>query len=198
MPEDLPERFGPYQVEGRLGAGGMGQVYRARDTRLGREVAVKVIAHEKADDPGLQSRFAREARAASALNHPNIVSVYDVGEQDGTHYIVSELVQGESLRQTISRGPLPSGQSIRIATQIADALKAAHAAGIVHRDLKPENIMVTPDERVKVLDFGLARRIQQISDTERTVTQSVAGPGMIVGTAGYMSPEQICGEETDY
>jgi serine/threonine protein kinase len=129
MPEDLPERFGPYQIEGRLGAGGMGQVYRARDTRLGREVAVKVIVHEKADDPALQARFEREARAASALNHPNIVSVYDVGEQDGTHYIVTELVQGESLRQIISRGRLPPDQLARIAAQIADALKTGKHHG---------------------------------------------------------------------
>jgi tRNA A-37 threonylcarbamoyl transferase component Bud32/Tfp pilus assembly protein PilF len=200
MPEDLPERFGPYQVEGRLGAGGMGQVYRARDTRLGREVAVKVIAHEKADDPGLQARFEREARAASALNHPNIVSVYDVGEQDGTHYIVTELVHGESLRQIISRGPLAPDQLARLASQIADALKAAHAGGIVHRDLKPENIMVTPEGRVKILDFGLARRVKQhVSQADNTVTlATTTQPGTIVGTAGYMSPEQICGEEIDH
>jgi tetratricopeptide (TPR) repeat protein len=200
MPEDLPEHFGPYQVEGRLGAGGMGQVYRARDTRLGREVAVKVIVHEKAADPGLQARFEREARAASALNHPNIVSVYDVGEQDGTHYIVTELVQGESIRQAISRGPLPPDQLTRIASQIADALKAAHASGIVHRDLKPENIMITAEGRVKVLDFGLARRVKQpVSQADNTMTISTTTqPGTIVGTAGYMSPEQICGEEIDH
>src|SRR5579862_7530607 len=200
MPEDLPDRFGPYQVEGRLGAGGMGQVYRARDTRLGREVAVKVIAHDKADDPGLQARFEREARAASALNHPNIVSIYDVGEQDGTHYIVTELVHGESLRQIISRGPLPQDQLARLASQIADALKAAHAGGIVHRDLKPENIMVTAEGRVKILDFGLARRVKQhVSQADNTVTlATTTQPGTIVGTAGYMSPEQICGEEIDH
>jgi tetratricopeptide (TPR) repeat protein/tRNA A-37 threonylcarbamoyl transferase component Bud32 len=201
MPEEnLPERFGPYQIEGRLGAGGMGQVYRARDTRLGREVAVKVITHDKADDPSLQARFEREARAASALNHPNIVSVFDVGEQDGTHYIVTELVQGESLRRIISRGPVPADQLKRIALQIADALKAAHGAGIVHRDLKPENIMLTPDGRVKILDFGLARRMRQhVSERDNTMTLSTTTqPGTVVGTAGYMSPEQICGEEVDH
>src|SRR5271168_3997202 len=203
MSDDLPERFGPYQVEGRLGAGGMGQVYRARDTRLGREVAVKVITHDKADDPGLQARFEREARAASALNHPNIVSVFDVGEQDGTHYIVTELVHGESLRATISRGRVPRDKLKPIAMQIADALKAAHAAGIVHRDLKPENIMVTPDGRVKILDFGLARRIKPrvapMSEDDKTVTlATTTQPGTVVGTAGYMSPEQICGEEVDH
>ena len=199
MPGNLPERLGPYQIGDKLGAGGMGEVYRARDTRLDRDVAIKVILQERSDEATLQSRFAREARAASALNHPNIVCVYDVGEQDGTQYIVSELVQGESLRQMISRGPLPPAQSVKIATQLADALKAAHAAGIVHRDLKPENIRVTSEGRVKVLDFGLARRIQRTSDPDRTVTQTTAGHGgMAIGTAGYMSPEQICGEEADY
>jgi tetratricopeptide (TPR) repeat protein len=201
MPEeDLPERFGPYHIEGRLGAGGMGQVYRARDTRLGREVAVKVITHDKAGDPTLQARFEREARAASALNHPNIVSVFDVGEQDGTHYIVTELVPGESLRRMISSGPVPAEQLKRIATQIADALKAAHGAGIVHRDLKPENIMLTPDGRVKILDFGLARRMKHhVSERDNTMTLSTTTqPGTVVGTAGYMSPEQICGEEVDH
>ena len=129
MPGNLPDRLGPYQIGDRLGAGGMGEVYRARDTRLERDVAVKVILPERSEDATLQSRFAREARAASALNHPNIVCIYDVGEQDGTHYIVSELVHGESLRQMISRGPLPSEQSLTIAMQIADALKAAARRG---------------------------------------------------------------------
>src|ERR1035438_9198814 len=200
MPADLPERFGPYQIAARLGQGGMGEVYLAHDTRLGRDVAIKVIAHERAGDTNLQSRFEREARAASALNHPNIVSVYDVGEQDGTQYIVSELVRGESLRQMISRGPVPAPELARIATQIADALIAAHAAGIIHRDLKPENIMVTVEGRVKVLDFGLARCIKQhVSDSQSTVTQSAATqPGLVMGTAGYMSPEQICGQAVDH
>jgi len=192
-------RLGPYEVLEPLGAGGMGQVWRARDTRLGREVAIKIIAHEKAGDAGLQSRFEREARALSALNHPNIVSVYDVGEHDGAQYIVSELVHGESLRQLISRGPLPSDRLVRIAAQISNALAAAHRAGIVHRDLKPENIMITSEGSAKILDFGLARHIKpQAAGADSTVTQTAATQaGMVMGTAGYMSPEQICGEEVD-
>jgi serine/threonine protein kinase len=200
MPGDLPERFGPYKVEERLGAGGMGEVYRARDTRLGRDVAIKVIAGEKSKDAGLLARFEREARAASALNHPNIVAIYDIGEQDGAPYIVSEFVRGESLRHMLSRGPLPFHQFIRIATQIADALAAAHQAGIVHRDLKPENIMVTAEGRAKILDFGLARRMRQaVASSDSTVTQmNVTQAGVILGTAGYMSPEQILGSEVDH
>ena len=192
-------RLGPYEVQEPLGAGGMGQVWKARDTRLGRDVAVKIIAHARAEEAGLQLRFEREARALSALNHPNIVSVYDVGEQDGSQYIISELVPGESLRQRISRGPLPPGELLRMAAQISTALMAAHTAGIVHRDLKPENIMITPDGRPKILDFGLARRIaQRTAAGDSTVTQTTATqPGTVMGTAGYMSPEQICGEEVD-
>jgi serine/threonine protein kinase/Flp pilus assembly protein TadD len=200
MAGDLPERFGPYKVEERLGAGGMGEVYRARDTRLGREVAIKVIAREKANNAALLARFDREARAASALSHPNIVGVYDIGEQDGAPYIVSEFVRGESLRQIVSRGPLPYNQFMRIAAQIADALAAAHAAGIVHRDLKPENIMVTPEGRAKILDFGLARRtLQAVSNSDSTVTlMNITLPGTVLGTAGYMSPEQILGTPVDH
>jgi tetratricopeptide (TPR) repeat protein len=192
-------RLGPYEVLEPLGAGGMGQVWKARDPRLGRDVAVKIIAHARAEDAGLQLRFEREARALSALNHPNIVCVFDVGEQNGSQYIISELVPGESLRQRISRGPLPSGELLRMASQISNALMAAHAAGIVHRDLKPENIMITPDGRPKILDFGLARRIpERTAAGDSTVTQTTATqPGTVMGTAGYMSPEQICGEEVD-
>ena len=192
-------KLGPYEILGPLGAGGMGQVWKARDTRLDREVAIKIIAHDKSEDATLQSRFEREARALSALNHPNIVAVYDVGEHEGGRYIVSELVRGESLRQVLSRGPLPADRLIPLATQIANALAAAHSAGIVHRDLKPENIMITGEGNVKILDFGLARRTRlQSRPSESTVTQTTATqPGMVMGTAGYMSPEQICGEEID-
>ncbi len=192
-------RLGPYEVIEPLGAGGMGQVWKARDPRLGRDVAIKIIAHERSDDVTLQSRFEREARALSALNHPNIVCVYDVGEQDGAQFIVSELVHGESLRQTISRGPLPFDRLLSIATQIAGALTTAHAAGIVHRDLKPENIMLTREGVPKILDFGLARRVSQgTANVESTVTQTTATqPGTVMGTAGYMSPEQICGQAVD-
>ena len=192
-------KLGPYEVLEPLGAGGMGQVWKARDPRLGRDVAIKIIAHEKSADATLQSRFEREARALSALNHPNIVCVYDMGEHDGAQYIVSELVHGESLRQRISRGPLPSDALLSIATQIAGALTTAHAAGIVHRDLKPENIMVTDEGVPKILDFGLARRLaSSTTNPDSTVTQTTATqPGTVMGTAGYMSPEQICGEAVD-
>jgi tetratricopeptide (TPR) repeat protein len=191
--------LGPYEVREPLGAGGMGEVWKARDTRLERDVAIKVITHDKADDTMLQSRFGREAKTLSALNHPNIVCVYDVGEQSGAHYIVSELVRGESLRKFVSAGPLPYDRLLNLAGQTARALKAAHAAGIVHRDLKPENIMVTADDTVKILDFGLARHVRQAgASAENSLTQTIATqPGMVMGTAGYMSPEQICGEEVD-
>ncbi len=191
-------RLGPYEVLEPLGEGGMGQVWKARDTRLDRPVAIKIIAPDKSADAGLQSRFEREARALSALNHPNIVCVYDVGTQDGAPYIVSELVPGDSLRRIVSRGPLPFDRLVTIAGQIAGALARAHAAGIVHRDLKPENIIITPEGVPKILDFGLARRLAPASHPDSTVTQTTATqPGTVMGTAGYMSPEQICGEAVD-
>ena len=189
-------RLGPYEIVGKLGAGGMGEVYRARDPRLGRIVAVKLLTHS--GDPGLRQRFEQEARAASALNHPNILTVHDVGEQNGAQYIVSELVEGEPLRALIQRGPAPLRKTLDIATQIADGLAAAHKAGIAHRDLKPENVMLTPDGRAKILDFGLAKRTGRAAPAEHepTVTQATEA-GMVIGTAGYMSPEQARGEEVD-
>ena len=151
-------RIGPYEIVSLLGSGGMGDVYRARDARLGRAVAVKVLTPDVANDPGRRQRFEQEARAASALNHPNILSVYDTGSQDGLVYIVSELIDGETLRDHLKRGALPQSRTLEIAGQVADALAAAHAADIVHRDLKPENIMLTRDGRAKILDFGLAKQ----------------------------------------
>src|SRR5215472_7445908 len=148
-------QLGPYEVQSLLGAGGMGEVYRACDARLNRTVALKILPSQVAADPGRRQRFEQEARAASALNHPNIVTVYDIGAQDGLAYIVSELIEGESLRDVVQRGPMPVSRLLDIAGQTAAALAAAHAAGIVHRDLKPENIMVTRDGRAKILDFGL-------------------------------------------
>src|SRR5947207_12473156 len=147
-------RFGPYEVVGLLGAGGMGEVYRAKDPRLNRDVALKIL-QSTAADPIRQQRFLEEARAASALNHPNILSVYDVGTEQGSAYIVAELVDGESLRELIARGPMSAPDVIDVATQIADRLAAAHEAGIVHHDLKPENVMVTRDGRVNIVDFDL-------------------------------------------
>jgi serine/threonine protein kinase len=176
----------------------MGQVFRASDPRLGRDVAIKVLP--STTDAGLRERFSQEARAASALNHPNIVGVYDVGSHDDSAYIVSELVEGESLRATVERGPVPIRKLLDIATQIADGVAAAHAAGIVHRDLKPENIMVTRDGRVKILDFGLAKMQQGPTggQSEETLVMNATTPGMILGTVNYMSPEQARGAPVDY
>jgi eukaryotic-like serine/threonine-protein kinase len=187
-------RLGAYELVARLGAGAMGEVYRARDSRLGRDVALKILPAGFASDPDRRRRFEQESRAASALSHPNIVTVYDVGDQDGVSYIVSELVEGESLRDLIERGPLPLRKTIDIGAQIADGLAAAHAAGVVHRDLKPENIMLTRDRRPKILDFGLAR-YQPATPAEGTMTMTQ--PGMVIGTAGYMSPEQVTGSPAD-
>jgi len=190
MPLAPGSRLGVYEIVSRLGAGAMGEVYRARDARLGREVALKILPAEFAANPDRRRRFEQESRAAGALNHPNIVAVYDVGEQDGLSYIVSELVDGESLRDLMERGPIPPRRALDLAAQIADGLAAAHAAAIVHRDLKPENVMLTRDGRPKILDFGLAR-YQPPAHGEGTMTMTQ--PGMVMGTVGYMSPEQVTG-----
>jgi eukaryotic-like serine/threonine-protein kinase len=194
MPLGLGSKLGPYEILALLGAGGMGEVYRARDTRLGRDVALKILPADVAADPGRRQRFETEARAVAALNHPNIVSVYDVAFEDRIAFTVSELVPGETLRHTIARGPAPVRKVLDIAAQIADGLAAAHAAHIVHRDLKPENVMLTPEGRVKILDFGLAKssgRAPTHADATRTIALSQAGS--IVGTVSYMSPEQASG-----
>ncbi len=189
-------KLGHFEILGSLGAGGMGEVYRARDSRLKREVAIKVLPVSFACDPDRIARFEREARAASALNHPNIVSVYDIGRETSTYWIVSELVDGETLRRTIDHGPLPVRKVIEIAVQIAEGLAAAHAAGIVHRDLKPGNIMLARDGRAKILDFGLAKREQRLA-TDSSAPE-LTNKGTVLGTAGYMSPEQVRGEDVDY
>jgi Tol biopolymer transport system component len=191
------QKLGNYEILDKLGEGGMGEVWRARDARLNRTVAIKMLSSEVAADPARRQRFEQEARALGALNHPNIVGVYDVGQDDGRSYIVSELVDGESLRKTIERGPIPARKLLDIAIQIADAIAAAHALGIVHRDLKPENIMIARDGRVKVLDFGLAKH-KTITADDATVTMALSQPGMVMGTVGYMSPEQVRGEEVDH
>ncbi len=196
----IGRKLGNYEVVDKLGEGGMGEVWRARDARLNRTVAVKVLPAEFAGDPSRRARFEQEARALGALNHPNIVAIYDIGQSDGQAYIVSELVEGESLRKIIDRGPLTGRKLNDIAVQTAEAVAAAHALGIVHRDLKPENIMVTGSGsgsagRVKVLDFGLAK--QSAPTTGDTETLAMSSPGMVLGTAGYMSPEQVRGELTD-
>ncbi len=195
-------RLGPYDIVARLGAGGMGEVYRGRDSRLRREVAIKILPAEIADDPDRLARFSREAQAASALKHPNIVTVFDVGVDGRVHFLVMELVEGRSLRETIVRGGMPVKAMLNIAAQIAEGLANAHAAGIVHRDLKPENVMVTPEGLVKILDFGLAKlhpdRKADESATESLIESFQTGPGPTFGTPSYMSPEQTTGATVDF
>src|SRR5271157_1869675 len=178
-------KLGNFEIVELLGRGGMGEVWRARDARLKRDVAIKVLPAAMARDPDRIARFEREARAASALNHPNIVSVYDIGCDNGTYWIASELVRGETLRRAIEAGPLAAPKAIEIATQVAAGLAAAHAAGLVHRDLKPDNIMVTRDGHVKILDFGLAKQRRSAQDS---TTTDLTDEGVVLGTAGYMSP----------
>jgi serine/threonine-protein kinase len=195
------EQLGPYEVVSPLGAGGMGEVYRGRDPRIGREVAIKVLPKSFAGDIDRLKRFEREARAAGVLNHPNVMVVYDVGEKDGSPYIVSELLEGETLRDLLSAGALPIGVALDYAAQIARGLFAAHTKTIVHRDLKPENIFVTRDGRVKILDFGLAK----LTRPEPSPADAMEAPtftagteaGVTLGTVGYMSPEQVRGLPTD-
>src|SRR5712691_13028965 len=158
MPLSAGSRLGPYEILAPLGAGGMGDVYRARDTRLGREVAIKVLSDRIAQDPDALARFEREARAISRLSHPHICALYDVGNQDGVEYLVMEFLEGETLAERLVRGPLPLDQTLRFGAQIASALEAAHRKGIVHRDLKPSNVMLTKSG-VKLLDFGLAKAL---------------------------------------
>jgi eukaryotic-like serine/threonine-protein kinase len=192
-------QLGPYEIQSLLGVGGMGEVYRARDSRLNRTVALKILPPQVAADASRRARFEQEARAASALNHPNILTVYDIGEQDGLAYIVSELIEGESLRDSLRRGPLPLSRLLDLSGQVAEALAAAHAAGIVHRDIKPENIMITRDGRAKILDFGLAKQVSvAVAAADETRTATHTSPGSIIGTAAYMSPEQIRGEPLDH
>ncbi len=193
----LPSRFGPYEIAGPLGAGGMGQVYRARDTRLHRNVAIKILLDTAALDPERQRRFAQEAVAASALNHPNILTVYDVGIEGGIPYIVSELIDGSSLRAEMNRARLPLKRVIEIAHQVAEGLAAAHEAGLVHRDLKPENVMLTGDGRAKIVDFGLAKAQDEGSVVGGSGATETAA-GLIVGTVPYMSPEQARGGKADF
>jgi serine/threonine protein kinase len=189
--------LGPYKLVSPLGAGGMGQVWKAIDQRLSRTVAVKILPDSSVGD--LRLRFEQEARAASALQHPNIVSVFDVGTEAGVPYIVSELVEGETLRAVMGRGPIPLRRVLEIASQIAAGLAAAHHVGITHRDVKPENIMVAADGRAKILDFGLAKRVAPPAGSrpDNTTDTYLSEPGMILGTANYMSPEQARGLAVD-
>jgi eukaryotic-like serine/threonine-protein kinase len=189
-------RLGPYEIRGPLGAGGMGEVYRARDPRLGRDVAVKVLPPAFSADPGRLARFEQEARAVAALNHPNIIAIYDVGTEDGRPYLVTELLEGGTLRTRLSDEPLPVRQAVELAVQIARGLAAAHEKGIVHRDLKPENLFVAKDRRLKILDFGLAK-LTVTGPAESTIAAGRTESGTVLGTVGYMAPEQVRGEPAD-
>jgi serine/threonine protein kinase len=196
-------QLGPYKIEAQIGAGAMGEVFRAHDTRLHRTVAIKVLPHDRVADPDRKRRFLQEARAASALNHPNIVVIYDISSEAGTDFLVMEYIRGKTLKELITPQGLPFAEICRYGTQIASALAAAHAAGIVHRDIKPANIMVTNEgqagaSQVKVLDFGVAKLTEPVNAEGETRTQiELTTPGIVVGTVAYMSPEQTRGENVD-
>ncbi|HEV8433880.1 MAG TPA: protein kinase [Thermoanaerobaculia bacterium] len=201
MPLSPGGTVGPYQVLELLGEGGMGQVYRGRDPRLARDIAIKILPQDSTDDAQAVARFEREARAIAALSHPNIVAVHDFGEQDGTFYVVTELLHGHTLRKRMEEGSVGWRKAIEIASEIAEGLAAAHAHSIVHRDLKPENVFLQDDGRVKILDFGLAQTDPLMTDRDEAMVTTTkwfqTNPGTVIGTLGYMSPEQLRGETVD-
>jgi len=199
MPLTPGTKLGPYEIQSPLGVGGMGEVYRARDTRLGRDVAVKILPESFSREPERLRRFEQEARAVAALNHPNILAIHDIGQHEGSPFLVSELLEGESLRAALDRGPLPQRKAIEYGVQITHGLAAAHEKGIIHRDLKPENIFVTRDGRIKILDFGLAKLAQKagVEPDEMTLSSAHTAAGVVMGTASYMAPEQVRGEAAD-
>src|SRR5208337_3322198 len=192
-------KLGPYEIQAPLGAGGMGEVYRAHDGRLDRTVAIKVLPASFSADRDRLQRFAQEARAAAALNHPNILSIFDIGEENGAPYVVSELLEGDTLRDRLRSGPIPIRKATDYALQVMRGLAAAHEKGIVHRDLKPENLFLTDDGRAKILDFGLAKLTLPATQTESgdAPTIQATEPGLVMGTVGYMSPEQVKGKPAD-
>src|SRR6202795_2718352 len=193
-------KLGPYEIISLLGAGGMGEVYRARDTRLRRDVAIKVLPQALSLDADRMRRFEQEALATAALNHPNILAVFDIGTSEGSPYVVSELLEGETLRERLRSGSIAVRKALDYALQIAHGLAAAHEKGIIHRDLKPENLFVTNDGRVKILDFGLAKLTQpedQFGRQTNLPTAAGTEPGVVMGTLGYMSPEQVKGKPAD-
>ena len=198
-PGDLAagSRLGPYVIDNLIASGGMGSVYRARDSRLDRPVALKVLAPSATTDAGRLARFEQEARTTARLSHPNIVAVYDVGSERGIPYVVSELLRGETLRAQLDGGALPIRVAVDYACDIAHGLVAAHDLDVVHRDLKPENIFITADGRVKILDFGLAKCRNETLGVPTLNSSDSTQPGTILGTVGYMSPEQVRGVKTD-
>src|ERR1044071_90363 len=192
-------RLGPYQILSRVGAGGMGEVYLARDTRLGRNVAIKILPAEFTTDEDRVRRFEREAKAASALNHPNIITIHEFGEAAGSHYIATEYIEGKTLREYIATEAMTARDALDVAVQIASALSAAHRAGIIHRDIKPDNVMLRPDGYAKVLDFGLVKLAEKTMAVGSDVTTigDKTEPGKLLGTVRYMSPEQARGKTVD-
>ncbi len=191
MPLAPGTRLGAYEILSPLGSGGMGEVYRARDSKLDRDVAIKVLPQHLSNNPEALARFEREAKALAALSHPNIIAIHDFGREGGIYYVVTELLEGETTRHRLEDGPMPWRKAVEIAIAVADGLSAAHAKGIIHRDLKPENLFLTTDGRVKILDFGLARW-KSPSDTLPTAA-TITDPGTVMGTAAYMSPEHVKG-----
>src|SRR5215472_9719808 len=191
--------LGQYEIRSPLGAGGMGEVYRAHDKRLDRDVAIKVLPENLTSDADRLRRFEQEARATAALNHPNILAIFEMDTHGNVSYLVEELLEGKTLRERLRRGPIPLRKAIEYAVQIAHGLAAAHDRGIVHRDLKPENLFLTKDGRMKILDFGLARLSPTKDASGLEATQPLGTePGMVMGTAGYMSPEQVRGKPADH
>ena len=197
MPLTAGTKLGPYEIQSPLGAGGMGEVYRARDTRLDRSVAIKILPSAFSSDSDRLQRFQQEARILSSLSHPNLLAIFDVGSQNDSHYLVSELLEGETVRERLKAGPLPLRKAVEYGVQMANGLAAAHEKGIVHRDLKPDNVFITKDGRVKLLDFGLAKSTPAAGGNTATHAGPATMPGMVLGTAGYMSPEQVRGQTAD-
>src|SRR5690242_1103954 len=190
-------RLGRYEIRAPIGAGGMGEVYRARDGQLERDVAIKVLPEHLAESPAALARFGREAKAVAALSHPNILAIFDVGSEEGVSFAVTELLEGETLKQRLDRGAMGWREAVAIGAAVADGLAAAHGKGIIHRDLKPHNIFLTAEGRVKILDFGLARVKAAAAGQEASSMPTETDTGIVMGTAGYMSPEQVRGEHAD-
>ncbi len=191
-------KLGPYEIVAPIGAGGMGEVWKARDTRLNRDVAIKVLPEKVAGDPEALARFEREAKAVAALSHPNVLGIFDIGKDGENTYAVTELLVGETLRERLAEGPLPQRKALEYALQAAHGLAAAHEKGVVHRDLKPENLFLTTDGRIKILDFGLAKvTVAEAANTRSPTALAVTEPGTVMGTVGYMSPEQVRGKPVD-